>query len=136
MKHWIFISSPKQFRMHDWLATNEYVEYIQRNKVQVNDIVYLYTTAPVQRIEYKMIVDRINVPYDETIDDSAYSLREEPTEVRFDMDTLFVRLKLIKKVETPLLHLNFLREYGLRSSMQSALTVSGDLLDYIETKFQ
>ena len=136
MKHWIFISSPKQFRMHDWLATNEYVEYIQRNKVQVNDIVYLYTTAPVQRIEYKMIVDRINVPYDETIDDSAYSLREEPTEVRFVMDTLFVRLKLIKKVETPLLHLNFLREYGLRSSMQSALTVSGDLLDYIETKFQ
>ena len=136
MKHWIFISSPKQFRMHDWLATNEYVEYIQRNKVQVNDIVYLYTTAPVQRIEYKMIVDRINVPYDETIDDSAYSLREEPAEVRFDMDTLFVRLKLIKKVETPLLHLNFLHEYGLRSSMQSALTVSGDLLDYIETKFQ
>ena len=136
MKHWIFISSPKQFRMHDWLAINEYVEYVQRNKVQVNDIVYLYTTAPVQRIEYKMIVDRINVPYDEMIDDSAYSLRDEPNEVRFDMDTLFVRLKLIKKVETPLLHLNFLRGYGLRSSMQSALTVSGDLLDYIETKFQ
>lgn len=136
MKHWIFISSPKQFRMHDWLAINEYVEYVQRNKVQVNDIVYLYTTAPVQRIEYKMIVDRINVPYDEMIDDSAYSLRDEPTEVRFDMDTLFVRLKLIKKVETPLLHLNFLRGYGLRSSMQSALTVSGGLLDYIESKFQ
>lgn len=37
MKHWIFISSPKQFRMHDWLAANEYVEYVQRNKVQVND---------------------------------------------------------------------------------------------------
>ena len=122
--------------MHDWLATNEYVEYVQRNKVQVNDIVYLYTTAPVQRIEYKMIVDRINVPYDEMIDDSAYSLRDESTEVRFDMDTLFVRLKLIKKVETPLLHLNFLRGYGLRSSMQSALTVSGDLLEYIETKFE
>ena len=136
MKHWIFISSPKQFRMHYWLASNEYVEYVQRNKVQVNDIVYLYTTAPVQRIEYKMIVDRINVPYDEMIDDSAYSLRDESTEVRFDMDTLFVRLKLIKKVETPLLHLNFLRGYGLRSSMQSALTVSGDLLEYIETKFE
>ena len=135
MRHWIFISSPKQFRMDDWLATNEYVEYVQRNKVQVNDIVYLYTTAPVQRIEYKMVVDRINVPYDETIDDSAYSLRKEPTELRFDMDTLFVRLKLIKKVETPLLHLNFLREYGLRSSMQSALTVSGDLLEYIEARF-
>ena len=120
--------------MHDWLASNEYVEYVQRNKVQVNDIVYLYTTAPVQRIEYKMIVDRINVPFDEIIDDSAYSLLRNPNTAP-NKDALYVRLKLIKKVENPLLHLNFLREYGLRSSMQSALTVSGDLLDYIETKF-
>ena len=73
MKHWIFISSPKQFRMDDWLSCNDYVEFVQRNKVEVNDIVYLYTTAPVQRIEYKMIVDRINVPYSEMIDDSAAS---------------------------------------------------------------
>lgn len=133
MRHWIFISSPKRFRMDDWLRCNEYVEYVQRNKVEVNDIVYLYTTAPVQRIEYKMVVDRINVPYDEMIDDSAYSLNPSPIVNKAD---LYVRLKLIKKVETPLLHLNFLREYGLRSSMQAALTVSGELLDYIETKFQ
>ena len=136
MKHWIFISSPKQFRMHDWLSCNEYVEYVQRNKVEVNDIVYLYTTAPVQKIEYKMIVQRINVPIDETIDDSAYSLRKESNVIRYDMHTLFVRLKLIQKVDTPLLHLNLLRKYGLRSCMQSAITVTGDLLDYIETKFQ
>jgi 5-methylcytosine-specific restriction protein A len=135
MKHWIFISSPKQFRMHDWLASNEYVEYLQRNKVEVNDIIYLYTTAPVQRIEYKMIVDKINVPFDEIIDDSAYQLHRNPRTVP-NKDALYVRLKLIKKVDNPLLHLNFLRGYGLRSSMQSALTVSGDLLDYIETKFQ
>lgn len=132
MRHWIFISSPKRFRMDDWLRCNEYVEYVQRNKVEVNDIVYLYTTAPVQRIEYKMVVDRINVPYDEMIDDSAYSLNPSPIVNKAD---LYVRLKLIKKVETPLLHLNFLREYGLRSSMQNALTISGELLEYIETKF-
>lgn len=134
MKHWIFISSTKQFRMHDWLSCNEYVEYVQRNKVEVGDIVYLYTTAPIQRIEYKMIVDRINVPFDEIIDDSAYSLLRNPDTVP-DKDALYVRLKLIKKVDNPLLHLNFLRGYGLRSCMQSAITVSGDLLDYIETKF-
>ena len=104
-------------------------------KVQVNDIVYLYTTAPVQRIEYKMVVDRINVPFDEIIDDSAYQLHRNPRSVP-NKDALYVRLKLINKVDTPLLHLNFLRGYGLRSSMQSALTVSGDLLEYIEAKFQ
>ena len=133
MKHWIFISSTKRFRMHDWLNDNDFVEFVQRNKVEVNDIVYLYTTAPVQRIEYKMIVEKINIPIDEIVDDSAYSLDSNPGTL--NRGTLYVRLKLIKKVENPLLHLNFLRGYGLRSSMQSALTISGDLLDYIETKF-
>ena len=38
MKHWIFISSTKRFKMHDWLNDNDFVEYVQRNKVEVNDI--------------------------------------------------------------------------------------------------
>ena len=133
MRHWIFISSIKRFRMCDWLKVSDCVDFVQRNKVQVGDIVYLYTTAPVKRIEYKMIVDRINIPYEEMIDDSAFSLNNNSG---IDKSALYVRLKFLKKVDTPLLHINFLREYGLRSSMQSAFTVSGELLDYIETKFE
>ncbi|MBQ3576047.1 MAG: hypothetical protein IJA28_01350 [Coprobacter sp.] len=132
MKYWIFISSTKRFRMHDWLSSNDYVEYIQKNKIEVNDIVYLYTTAPVKRIEYKMVVDRINVPYEEMIDDSAYSLNPD---IKINKEDVCVRLRLIKRVSTPLLHIDYLREYGLRSSMQSAFTVSGELLDYIDSKF-
>ena len=131
MTHWIFISSTKQFRMHEWLNVNDCVEFVQRNKVQVNDIVYLYTTAPVKRIEYKMVVERINVPYEEAIDDSAFSV--VPSDV--NKDDVYVRLRLIKKVDTPLLHLDFLREWGVRSSMQSPFTISGKLLDYIDSKF-
>ena len=134
MRHWIFISSTKQFRMHDWLSDNDFVEYVQKNKVQVNDIVYLYTTAPIQRIEYKMIVEKINIPFDETVDDSAYQMPQTPSRV-INKNVLHVRLGLIEKVDNPLLHLNFLRGYGLRSSMQSAITVSGELLEYIESKF-
>ena len=55
--------------MHDWLNDNDFVEYEQRNKVEANDIVYLYSTAPIQCIEYKMIVEKINIPIDEIIDD-------------------------------------------------------------------
>ena len=53
MTHWIFISSVKRFRMNDWLAKNDVVEYYQHNKVSVNDIVFLYTTAPIRRIVYR-----------------------------------------------------------------------------------
>lgn len=133
MEHWIFISNPKRFRMKDWLAENEYVEFSQRNKVCVNDIIYLYSTAPICRIEYKMIVDKVNVPHEELIDDSAYSLRPNPEEIK--PWEKIVRLKLIERVESPQLHLSILRNYGLKSSMQGNLKVKGALLDYIESFF-
>jgi hypothetical protein len=41
MDSWIFISNPKRFRMDDWLAVNQYIEFVQNNNVQVGDIIYL-----------------------------------------------------------------------------------------------
>ena len=56
MEHWIFISSTKRFRMNDWLAANDFVEFKQTNKLNVNDIVFLYTTAPIQRSPLKKLL--------------------------------------------------------------------------------
>ena len=134
MEHWIFISSTKQFRMHDWLKENDFVEYFQKNKVHVNDIVYLYTTAPVCRIEYKMIVEKINIPLSEGVDDSAYSLLPQP--VHHNPQDLIVRLILVKKVNDSRLSLENLRKHGLKSSMQGNLRVPADLIDYIDSCFK
>lgn len=134
MTNWIFISNPNRFKMDDWLRVNQFIEFVQNNNVQVNDIVYLYTTAPVQRIEYKLIVDKINIPYEYGIDDYDYSL--EPESRERNKGKLLCRFRLIKKVEQPLLHLSKLREKGLRSSMQSPFKVSGALLDHIENCFK
>lgn len=134
MTNWIFISNPNRFRMDDWLRVNQFIEFVQNNNVQVNDIVYLYTTSPVQRIEYKLIVDKINIPYEYGIDDYDYSL--EPESRERNKGKLLCRFRLIKKVEQPLLHLSKLREKGLRSSMQSPFKVSGALLDHIENCFK
>ena len=127
MEHWIFISSTKRFRMDDWLRDNDFVEYFQKNKVHVNDVVYLYTTAPVCRIEYKMIVERINIPVAEGVDDSAYSLDPQPVQHR--PQDLLVRLMLVKKVNDPRLSLANLRKHGLKSSMQGNLKVPNGLID-------
>ena len=137
MEHWIFISSTKQFRMHDWLAENDFVEYMQRNRLSVNDIVYLYTTAPVKRIEYKMIVERTDIPYKDSVDDSAYSvysLSSKPT--HHSPDDKVIRLRLIKKVDTPELHLSKLRCHGENTSMQGNHRIEGDLLEYIDSFFK
>ena len=34
---WIFIASLKQFRIHDFIRDYGFVEYLQKNKVQVGD---------------------------------------------------------------------------------------------------
>ena len=81
-----------------------------------------------------MIVERINIPLNDTVDDSAYSLKQGPT--KYDKNAKFFRLKLLKKVDNPKLHLDCLRDHGVTSSMQSNLKVSGDLLDYIEEQFK
>ena len=134
MTNWIFISNPNRFRMDDWLKVNQFLEFVQNNNVQVNDIVYLYTTSPVQRIEYKLIVDKINIPYEFGIDDSEYSLM--PGLQDTFKDKLLCRFKLIKRVVDSDLHLSVLREHGLKSSMQSPFKVSGALLDHIENSFK
>ena len=134
MDNWIFISSPKRFRMDDWLKANQFIEFVQNNNVQVGDYIYLYTTAPVQKIEYKLIVDKINIPYEYGIDDYDYSL--EPESRERNKGKLLCRFRLIKKVDQPLLHLSKLREQGLKSSMQAPFKISGNLLDYVESYFR
>ena len=134
MVQWIFISSVNRFRMSDWLKVNECVDFVQRNNVQVGDIVYLYITAPIKRIEYKMIVEKINIPYDEMIDDSEYSLITT-NERQVGKTKMYLRLRLLKQVSTSNLHLDNLRMYGLESSMQAPFRINGELLDYIESQF-
>ena len=133
MDNWIFISNPNRFRMADWLKSNQFIEFVQNNNVQVGDIIYLYSTAPIQKIEYKLIVDKINIPYEYAIDDYEYSLEPELRDL--NKDKIFCRFKLIKKVDEPLLHLSKLREKGVKSSMQSPFKISGELLEYIEQYF-
>ena len=133
MNTWCFINSTKQFRMSDWLSENNFVEYLQKNKVKVGEIVYLYTTAPICRIEYKMTVERINIPLEESVDDWDYSLlSKRPIRVKNDK---FVRLRLLEKVENQGLSLDELRKHGLTASMQSNFIVRPQLLEYIEMFF-
>ena len=120
--------------MAECLSECGFVEYLQRNKVCVNDIVYLYSTAPIKRIEYKMIVERTDIPFKEMYDDSRFNLDANPR-TPADGD-LYFRLRFLKAANTPKLSLDELRKHGLNSSMQGPLKVNGELLEYIESQFK
>ena len=133
MATWVFINSTRRFRMDDWLNENSFVEFLQKNKVKLGEVVYLYTTAPKSCIEYKMIVEQINIPLDESVDDSDFSLAK-PRPIRTQQDR-FIRLGLLEKVDNPMLGLQELRKHGCIASMQSNFKVSGPVLKYIESGF-
>jgi hypothetical protein len=83
-----------------------------------------------------MIIERINIPLNEIVDDSAYNIRTKEQNAKRMMNDRFIRLRLLKKVDNPKLHLDYLRSIGLKSSMQSNLKVSGELLKYIEEQMK
>ena len=132
--NWIFIASLKQFRIHDFIRDYGFVEYLQKNKVQEGDIVYLYITAPYKRVEYKMVVERANISSHDAFDDRAYSLLNKPTTL-MDSDKV-VRLKYIDRVQTNKLCYQKLREHGFNMTMQSNRLLNDETAEYIESFFK
>ena len=120
--------------MHDFIRDYGFVEYLQKNKVQEGDIVYLYITAPYKRVEYKMVVERANISSHDAFDDRAYSLLNKPTTL-MDSDKV-VRLKYIDRVQTNDLCHQKLREHGFNMTMQSNRLLNDETAEYIESFFK
>ena len=133
MASWIFIASLNRFKIHEFIKDYGFVEYLQKNKVNEGDIVYLYITAPYSRIEYKMIVERANIPSNEAFDDSSYSLINEKTTHK-ESDKA-VRLKFVDRIQSDDLCYSELRKHGLKAAMQSNRKVNEELFNYIESYF-
>ena len=134
MDTWIFISSMKRFKMREFLADYGFVEYLQKNKVEVGDVVYLYMTAPYKRIEYKLYVERTDIPIKDAFDDSTYSLVTPPI-VHKPTDKC-IRLKMMERVVAPRLNLACLYEHGLTGSMQTNKRANKELTEYINSIFK
>ena len=140
MSNWIFRANPERFRIHDYLREYGHVEYLQREKVEEGDIIYLYITGKVKRVEYKMVVERANIPFIEAEDDSSYSLRN-PHETFLATDQ-FVRFKVIGRVETNELCYKKLCEHGFVGKngrylpMTSNRRLSDETVRYIESFFK
>ena len=134
MSTWIVRANPSRFRIHDYLSVHEVVEFRQTMKFQEGDIVYLYITAPSKKIEYKMVVQRADIPLSEAWDDSAYSLLEKPT--TFVDSDRFVRFKNIAHIETKELCYKKLLEHGFNYTMQSDRPLNNETEAYIESIFE
>lgn len=125
--YWLISSNDKIFRLEDYLNDEEYVDWHDSFLPQVGDIVFIYRTKPFQRICYMMEVVAINIPYEDSMEDSKYWGVERPVVEHGNYN----RLKLVKKSNTDLLHLSSLKKYGMKTAPQGPRKIHGDLLEYI-----
>lgn len=131
MSNWIVRANPTQFRIHDFIKDYGFVEYRQTNKWEEGDIIYLYITGKAKRVEYKMIVERASIPYNEAFDDRAYSLMNPPS-TWLDSD-IAVRFKFLKRVESDELSYRELCNHGFVGKNGRPLPMTSNRILPVET---
>ena len=131
MSNWIVRANPTQFRIHDFIKDYGFVEYRQTNKLEEGDIIYLYITGKAKRVEYKMIVERASIPYNEAFDDRAYSLMNPPS-TWLDSD-IAVRFKFLKRVESDELSYRELCNHGFVGKNGRPLPMTSNRILPVET---
>ena len=128
-QYWLFSWNEKDFLLHDYFRANQYIDWNNKhnNRLNVGDIVFLYSSHPESAIRYVTRVTRINVPISESIDDHAYALTSYmPRTYKY-----CTRLKFIKRVRSPKLDFHNLQLNGLNCSIRSPLKANKQLLNYI-----
>ena len=111
------------------------IDWRQHNRYNVDDIVYIYASAPYQRIMFKTRVIGVDLSYEETIDDREFWKKPGEKEAV----KRYVRLQLINTSDSEALSLTHLIEHGLKVAPQGAVRCTGDKLklgEYISECFE
>lgn len=126
MIYWIKSNNAKDFRLDDWMRNHNDVAWRRTNNFEVGDIVFMYATAPVQRLTYVFCVEKLFVT--PPAEQSLYwgKSRKVLKPVQHDLLKLVQRIPRDKK-----LSLIDLQQHGVSGRLQGGRKVSGHLLDYI-----
>ena len=135
MTFWIIPFNPNYFRLADCLREQGYVEWTQRYKYQIGDIVFIYSSKPDSKLLYKMEVTATNLSANECADDRKYLLNPSEVDANANIPLGFRMVPLAENTSDKLT-LNDLLEHGLKWVPQGGLKVKEPLLSYICSVFE
>lgn len=130
MTYWIIPFNPNYFRLADCLKEQGYVEWTQRYKYQIGDIVFIYSSKPDSKLLYKMEVTATNLSANECADDRKYLLKPSEVDANSDIPLGFRMIPLAENTSDKLT-LDDLLGHGLKWVPQGGLKVKEPLLSYI-----
>ena len=135
MTYWIIPFNPNYFRLADCLREQGYVEWTQRYKYQIGDIVFIYSSKPDSKLLYKMEVTATNLSANECADDRKYLLKTSEVDANTDIPLGFRMIPLAENTSDKLT-LDDLLGHGLKWVPQGGLKVKEPLLSYICSVFE
>lgn len=129
MNFWILPWNKEVFNLPQCLEDFGFVEWRQRNKLAVGDIVFLYCSHPLRQIKYIMRVSKIDIPFEDSVNDKylfGYGYDLKPTD-------FYARFESIAETsdDNSKLTLESLRKLGLNSNFQGGIKVPNDILQYL-----
>lgn len=128
--NWLISASEKVFDVTSAFATSDYVDWRQSGKFQVGDTIYIYVSSPVQKVKFKTVVEKIDIPFVKTYDSKEFWTKEE-----FHIESQskkFARLRLVTKSDSEFLSLKHLLQNGLSSYPQGPRKVNEELKAYLD----
>lgn len=139
MTNWIMPLNPNIYEvLKAFIGLNGVIDQPTRNKIHCGDFVFIYLSAPVQKIILKAIVIDENVPTQDLINDYKYFCSDKAHK-DFDKknkNKRYIRLKAVEYLEDEInyeLTYKKLKKNGYRGRMQSGIMLERNkpLFDYI-----
>ncbi len=122
---WIIPASLAVYNLKACLTDRGFVDWSQHFSPQIGDIVYIYATAPEQKIICRTRVEKTHMPFQAIKDDRIYWRDEKRYEA--SQKNIFCRLRLVSFLEEDVLSLADLKKNGLRMAPRRAVKVDDAL---------
>ncbi|NFU40199.1 HNH endonuclease [Clostridium sporogenes] len=132
--NWIISSNSKIFQLTEAFKKREYIDWRQKVKFNIGDIVYIYCTKPLKKVMFKTIVDKVNIDFEDMTDDKEFWVNKQEYEERENCK--YSRLRLLKNIDTKKLELDILMKNGLKAAPQGPDRIDGQLNKYISEIFK
>ena len=134
MQKWLVPSNPNVYDADASFKKNGFIDWRQnKNKFEVGDIVYLYCSQTHRKVMFKSIVEKINIPVSEIIEDKEFWV--DLNQYNNSKEYKYFRIRLIEKVDSNELSLEYLKQNGLKAAPQTPIKVNNELGEYLDKYF-
>ena len=134
MEKWMIPANPKIYDHARFFDDYGYVDWKQRLKFEVGDIVYLYCSKPFQKVMYKTEVIKESMSFSECTEDEEYWAN--PDDYESSKSYVRARLKLLGRADREELSIEYLKDNGLNAAPQKGVKVPENLSEYMDKYFE